>query len=542
MKRIFKLLTAFLFLTFAFVTSADAQFIQVRPNAAIDGFMQVDFRECIHPAGFGFRMVDDSGNDEARTAIWRNNTIDLTNGFTANFSIRFTDNDGGADGMTFALQNAGPSSVGMGGGFLGFGVDNGATPRTLGVEFDVHQNSPDNRFVDTIPLDHTGLYFNSDMSNPITPVTPLGNGDIEDGNWHQVQVVWDACNMDFDVFFEGAHVVDYTGDIINNVFDGNPFVFWGFTAGKWLFSSDIDVCITDIIIDNTPCCDNNVCEVETDLTACAAEGDYGFVSLKCDAQFEWRFPDGSTAMECAAEGQSVVVNMSEGFYEVEITYPDGCMEILEFEVVADCCDNSGNDCPTPQNPRCGTGPNNDYLIWDPVPGATGYCVTISSDFNLYCGCSGPPDTEVYNLTTHVMPVPPAFHDCFVWSVVAKCADGGTSDPTPELCYNGSCSPQDFGGELPNIGSENTNHRSSLYPNPTSGQVHLKIELQQASEVHYEVVDLAGRVVQSLPDEQLTEGIHQKTFSLENTTDNGIYVIRVHYGDGTTTAHKVIVQK
>ncbi|MEL7249805.1 MAG: T9SS type A sorting domain-containing protein [Bacteroidota bacterium] len=543
MKNVLNCLTAFVFVFLAASVSLNAQFTVVRPNPNTDGFSQENWRTCNHLPGFGYRMVDNSVGGESRTAIWRDNTIDLTEGFQVDFSVRFTDATGnaGADGLTFALQNEDANFVGGGGGFLGYGIDDANTPATLGVEFDVFENNNDNRFDDSTPNDHTALYFNSDLSTSITPVTPLGNGDIEDGDWHQVSVVWDACNLDFDVFFDNTHVVDYTGDIVALVFNGDPIVNWGFTAGKWTQSSDIDVCITFINIDNRPCCDDNVCDVETDLTACAEEGDYGFVSLKCDARFEWRFPFGSTAMECAAEGQSVVVNMSEGHYEVEVTYPDGCTEILEFDVTGDCCDMQG--CSTPVNPRCDSGITGNVLRWNPVPGAVEYRVQITSGPNLRCDCSGPNIGQAYNTTFTFIEVPQVFHECFLWTVEAICEDGTTSPPTAEQCYNGRCFSQDFGGDVPTINHATHSHnRSSLYPNPSSGVVNVELELEKSGEVKLEVIDLAGRVLQTLPSEQLTEGTHQKVLRLDNITDDGVYFIRVHYGDGNIATHKLIIQQ
>ena len=73
-------------------------------------------------------------------------------------------------------------------------------------------------------------------------------------------------------------------------------------------------------------------------------------------------------------------------------------------------------------------------------------------------------------------------------------------------------------------------------------MNVEVQLEKSGEVRLEVIDLAGRVLQSLPSEQLTEGTHQKVLKLENVTDDGVYFIRVHYGDGTIATHKLVIQQ
>ena len=54
------------------------------------------------------------------------------------------------------------------------------------------------------------------------------------------------------VYYNNFLVLSYTGDIINNVFNGNPMVYWGFTAstgGLVIFIICIDV--PDLIIDSS---------------------------------------------------------------------------------------------------------------------------------------------------------------------------------------------------------------------------------------------------------------------------------------------------
>ncbi len=536
MKNIFKLLTAFVFILFTL--SLNAQFTIVRPDQNIDGFSAENWTDCQHDLGYGYRMIDDSyNNTEVSVAIWIYTSIDLTSSFTVDFNVRFDSNSNQpADGVAFVLQNEDPNFVGRGGAYMGFGRSNNSNPATLGVEFDVFENDMDDRFDDNIADDHAALYFNSDLSNSITPLAPLGNGNVVDGNWHRVRVIWDPCELDFDVFFDGVNVVHYQGDIVNQVFAGNPTVQWGFTAAKWDESCDIDLCITQIITDSN-------CDAQTDLTACAAEGDFGFVALQCQARYEWVFPAGSTAMEIASPFHSVVTNMSEGVYQVTIMYPGGCEEVLEFEVVEDCCEASVPECSTPENPRCEQSPFTDILIWDAVPGAVSYRLFITSGPNISCDCSGPSLSQAYNLVNNSMPVPGGFGGCFTWTVQALCRDGSFSNPTISQCYTGRCDSTGGDGDNPGIGCNlHAPNRSNLYPNPSNGIVNVALDLEQAGTVALEVMDLAGRVLQTFPSEQLAEGTHLKTLSINNALNNGVYLVRVTYGDGSMMVHEVVLQK
>ena len=55
------------------------------------------------------------------------------------------------------------------------------------------------------------------------------------------------------VFYNNILVLNYTGDIINNVFNGNSMVYWGFTASTGGASNFHQFCIDtpDLLIIST---------------------------------------------------------------------------------------------------------------------------------------------------------------------------------------------------------------------------------------------------------------------------------------------------
>ena len=63
-----------------------------------------------------------------------------------------------------------------------------------------------------------------------------------------------SCNNSYELSITTILLVlGYTGDIVNNVFNGNPLVFWGFTASTGGASNFHQFCIDvpDLIIDSS---------------------------------------------------------------------------------------------------------------------------------------------------------------------------------------------------------------------------------------------------------------------------------------------------
>jgi len=88
------------------------------------------------------------------------------------------------------------------------------------------------------------------------------------------------------------------------------------------------------------------CEIDSDLSACPDENDFGFMAIDCPGEYEWDFPAGSTATEVTSEDQSLVVNASPGLYAVTVTDAAGCVTETEFEVPEVCCERDTLGCVT----------------------------------------------------------------------------------------------------------------------------------------------------------------------------------------------------
>ena len=90
-------------------------------------------------------------------AIWYNQAIDLNEPFSLQYVANFGNNDGGADGMFFVIQQVGNNILGEAGGGIGF---SGFQP-SLGIEFDTHQNF---EYIDPT-YDHLSILRNGNVNH-----------------------------------------------------------------------------------------------------------------------------------------------------------------------------------------------------------------------------------------------------------------------------------------------------------------------------------------------------------------------------------------
>ena len=180
-----------------------------------------------------------------RGFAWSENQISLLSNFSLQFDVYLGTRDtSGADGIVFAFQDdaAGNAAVGEFGGALGMG---GVSP-AVAVEFDTWNNG--GTFND-ISDDHTMIYnpqgYSQNSSDGQQYSSTYSLGNIEDGQWHSVQLDWDAATKTLSYSFDGNIVTSTNEDFINDVFGGDPNVYFGFTAATGGSYNEQKVCITD---------------------------------------------------------------------------------------------------------------------------------------------------------------------------------------------------------------------------------------------------------------------------------------------------------
>ncbi|MBT7686953.1 MAG: T9SS type B sorting domain-containing protein [Flavobacteriales bacterium] len=184
--------------------------------------------------------------------VYKTAGLNLNEAFDYRFSVYLGTSNAGADGIMFVLRGAlGTPYIGTGGGGLGFN-GTGFSTNALGVEVDTWYNG---NYGD-IAADHIGIETatpNHNLAGPIQASTSSAN--VEDGNWHTLNIRWDPIQKELDVYLDCDYRLQYAGDLIDSVFNGDTIVHWGFlgtTGGannlqQFCFTVPIDSFVTSLI-------------------------------------------------------------------------------------------------------------------------------------------------------------------------------------------------------------------------------------------------------------------------------------------------------
>ncbi|MCS7085106.1 MAG: PKD domain-containing protein, partial [Bacteroidia bacterium] len=186
-----------------------------------------------------FRLTQAVNNQ--RGVVWYGSPINLTQPFDYTFRVNLGTLDGnGADGIAFVLQQQGTTNQGTTGQGIGYG---GMAPPNLAIEIDTWNNGGGD-----IACDHVAVHLNGQNTVPVAgPVQALpSNCNIEDGAFHEFRIVWNPVSQTFSIFMDGFLILTYTNDVVNNVFGGNPEVYWGFTAATGGAVNVHQVCMPDV--------------------------------------------------------------------------------------------------------------------------------------------------------------------------------------------------------------------------------------------------------------------------------------------------------
>ncbi|HHP7240685.1 MAG TPA: L-type lectin-domain containing protein [Cyclobacteriaceae bacterium] len=159
--------------------------------------------------------------------------IDLRQHFEIDFDIYLGDKDEGADGITFVMHNDVREfeAYGSWGECMGYGRFNPYSPGnsidpSIAIEFDTYQNPWQN----DPGCDHIAYLENGINLHESYWHNDNDDYDIEDEYLHSFRFTWDPSEMIMTVYFDGAKIYEAKKDIINEIFDGETRVIWGFTA------------------------------------------------------------------------------------------------------------------------------------------------------------------------------------------------------------------------------------------------------------------------------------------------------------------------
>lgn len=159
-------------------------------------------------------------------SVWNINKISLDSSFDFAFNVFAGCKDAnGADGLVFILQPI-STSIGTAGEGIGF---SGVSP-SIGIALDTYQNlnlnDPD---YDHISIQANGNSdHNFDLAGPV-PISPFSN-NIEDCQWHTMRIKWDANSKLLQAYYDAQLRVEKQVDMVKDIFNNDPLVYWGFTA------------------------------------------------------------------------------------------------------------------------------------------------------------------------------------------------------------------------------------------------------------------------------------------------------------------------
>lgn len=192
--------------------------------------------------------------------IWNEQLINLNLPFELQFKMNFgvlnggTLEEEGADGMMFVLQNSSSTAVGV----LGEDIGYGNLDPSLGIEFDTFYNQG----LGDIYPDHIAIHRdgNTDHASSDAIAGPIqadpNDVDIEDGEDHAISITWDPINQELSVHFDCQFRLSTNVDLVNDIFDGESQVWWGFTASTGGSFNAHSVCLYENV---SPSGDITVC-------------------------------------------------------------------------------------------------------------------------------------------------------------------------------------------------------------------------------------------------------------------------------------------
>ena len=251
-------------------------------------------------------------------SVWYQNRLNLNEDFFFDFSLYFGNKEGGADGIVFVIQ---PVSTGEGNDGGGIGYQD-ITP-SLAVEFDTWQN-----FDNTDPVDdHVGIQQNGnpDHGSADALVVPVPVANLEDAAYHQARVTWESATMTLSVSLDGELITTYTGDIITNIFNGDPAVFAGWTAATGDAFNRQLVCLQDVAF--TEAIDT---ASVTMTNPCDTLGQTGAITLEMTGgvgPYTFAWSNGGTS--------ETIDGLTAGTYSVTVTDQCGSLRSFTFELEED---------------------------------------------------------------------------------------------------------------------------------------------------------------------------------------------------------------
>lgn len=171
----------------------------------------------------------------AEGIAYSSSPLDLNDYFEIEFDIYLGDKDElGADGITFVIHNdsRGFDAFGTYGECMGYGrfnpnfLSGNYIAPSIAVEFDTYQNPYQN----DPASDHVAYLENGSNYHESYWNNNDSNFDLEDDGMHNFRFRWNPDTQEITVMLDNAIVYQGNRNLIQDIFNGETNVIWGFTA------------------------------------------------------------------------------------------------------------------------------------------------------------------------------------------------------------------------------------------------------------------------------------------------------------------------
>jgi hypothetical protein len=179
-----------------------------------------------------FRLTE--SQDYSSGSIWYKRPVTLAQPFAIELSIMAGCDDAtGADGMVFVFT-AFTNQL----GFVGEGIGFAGLSPSVGIEIDTWRNY---HLLDPAE-DHLAIMLNGRVGHQNDLAGPQPIPNIEDCNRHRLTIRWQPAMQRLSVEIDAQEVIAAQYDLVNNVFGGDPVVYWGVTAATGRYNNIHEVC------------------------------------------------------------------------------------------------------------------------------------------------------------------------------------------------------------------------------------------------------------------------------------------------------------
>ncbi|MEM9327313.1 MAG: L-type lectin-domain containing protein [Bacteroidota bacterium] len=172
--------------------------------------------------------------------------LDLSRNFQIDFDLYLGDKEEGADGITFVIHNDVRQfdAFGTWGECMGYGRWDPSYPGnsidpSIAVEFDTYQNWRQN----DPPSDHVAFLENGSSRHKVYWNGGNDAYDLEDAFLHNFNFRWDKDEQVVKVYLDGNIVYEGKHNLVEDIFEGETKVIWGFTASTGRASNHQYFCL-----------------------------------------------------------------------------------------------------------------------------------------------------------------------------------------------------------------------------------------------------------------------------------------------------------